>query len=190
MDLISIIDRCEKPFVSISTGLILIILYSLIRHIFELITFAGVDNFSLLTAVSIVTFFIMTYTGGCFIISYFGEIEPGRTLSLVLRFYFIIILPPLIDCLLGRETGYGYLESKSFLINLLTFTVFNRNSSTGIIFELAIIIIFSSLYVFLKTKSLRKSILTLIFLYLFSIIAGTPSFFIPFHNRIISSICK
>ena len=55
-----------------------------------------------------------------------------RTARFVAVFYPVILLPPVIDALMGRREGYFYATPSNFLWNLLTLSFVRGDASTGI----------------------------------------------------------
>jgi 4-hydroxybenzoate polyprenyltransferase len=125
-------------------------------------------------------YFFSVILAGILLISYVGGIEVLKVTRIVSSGLFLIILPPLIDrVILGRTVPYEYVQPSEFLNDFVSFYVFNPKAGKGIFIELAAMILLSGFYVWLKSRSIHRSIATGLLLYVLIGLYSAPRLFLP-----------
>ena len=125
-------------------------------------------------------FFLATLLAGILGISRIGKINLARTTRVVASGYILLVLPPLIDhFLFGRTRPYDYVLPGEFLRHVFGFFHSTPKAGPGIILEILTIAIFAGIYVFVRSRSLARALLTGLFLYFLAALAATPRLFLP-----------
>jgi len=125
-------------------------------------------------------FAAITLMGGILLISLIGKIELKKVSQIVATGSFVIILPPLIDRFIFlRDANYEYLLPGEFFQNLLTFFISSDKAGKGIPVEITFILLLSGFYVFLKSRSLWRSLTAALSLYVFVGLVSTPRLYLP-----------
>jgi homogentisate phytyltransferase/homogentisate geranylgeranyltransferase len=131
----------------------------------------------------ITCFFITVYIGGVLILKYFTKQKLAKVANLAALGFIMVIVPPFIDILMeANPTPYTYGSPLWFVEIFQSF--FNQSGQAvseslfeggaGIIFELLGILIATSAYVLIRTKSLVKTFLNAVSFLLLFIIIGSP----------------
>ena len=122
----------------------------------------------------------ITLMGGMLIISLIGEIELNKVSLIVAAGSFLTILPPLIDrYIFLRQTKYEYLLPSEFIQNFMTYFLSTDKAGKAIHLEITLILLLSGFYVLLKSRSLWRSVATVLSLYVFVAIVSTPRLYLP-----------
>ncbi len=125
-------------------------------------------------------FCVLTLISGILLISIINKIDIIKTTLVVAAGYILIILPPLFDhFILLRSSPYEYILPREFVKNILTFFLSTPKAGLGILIELSAFLLLASFYVFLKTNSLPRTLLTGFFLYALMGLAATPRMYLP-----------
>lgn len=149
-----------------------------LRELFEQLFFE--TSFNIYRFDHHVFFFFPALLAGILGISWIGKIDMAKTARVVASGYVLIVLPPLIDHFLFlRNQPYEYLLPKEFAKNFLTLFLFTPKAGSGIFFEIVMIIVLASAYVFIRSRSVRRALLTALFLYLLAGLLATPRLFLP-----------
>jgi len=102
-----------------------------------------------------------------------------EVMNVGIKFYPIIIFPPIFDSLLlGRTQGYTYGTILNLPFNVLTLAFATKETSLGISVEILIGMIGMFLYVYLKTKNVWKGIVFALFADVFFMVISTPDLFV------------
>jgi len=124
----------------------------------------------------IISFYFTVFIGGILIVTFFSKQKLAKVANLSAIGFVMILLPPLIDTfILNNQNPYYYIHSDRFLDSILTFfTSQIEFGGWGLFLELVAIIFVTSLYVFIRTKSLKKTFMNFIVFYFFISIVSTP----------------
>jgi 4-hydroxybenzoate polyprenyltransferase len=115
---------------------------------------------------------------GILIISFLSRTAIARTTLIVASGFSLFVLPPLVDrWIFLRRVPYDYILPKEFLKNILTFFLFTPKAGIGTIIEIYSMLLLASFYVWTKTRSWRRTVLTGISLYVLVSLAATPRLF-------------
>jgi 4-hydroxybenzoate polyprenyltransferase len=172
------IARLENlPFSFPLLAVYFVILLSL-RELFEQLFFE--TSFNIYRFDHHVFFFFPALLGGILGISWIGKTDMAKTARVVASGYVLIVLPPLIDHFLFlRNQPYEYILPKEFAKNFLTLFLFTPKAGFGIFSEIVMIMVLASAYVFLRSRSVPRALLTALFLYLLAGFLATPRLFLP-----------
>ncbi len=137
------------------------------------------------TFLHIPLFYISIITSLALSIFYFGKLRFNQAVNLAIFFSPIITLPPLIDLLLSGGSGFGiaYLFFDNFKEALFDFiTFFGKFSGIGVTpglrVEITLIIIGFTYLIYIRNRSIIRTILGGLFCYaIFFFYASFPSFF-------------
>jgi len=134
----------------------------------DYVRFSLENTYYFLIVFLIGTFFLSKITNKCLrVIMNFG-----------VRFYPIIILPPLIDrFVFGRIDGYGYATISNVFNNFLTLSFLKGDATLGISIEILIGLAGLFIYVYHHTKSILKSAVYCAFFDLLLVLISTPDLF-------------
>jgi hypothetical protein len=117
---------------------------------------------------------------GILVISLIGKTEIIKTTLIVSSGFFLIIIPPLIDrFILLRGKPYEYILPREFIKNFSTFFLFTDKPGKAILVEIAAILVLASFYVFIKSRSIYRALLTGLSLYVLVGLSATPRLFLP-----------
>jgi len=138
-------------------------------------------------------YFYSILMAGILVISYVGRIAIQKVTKIASLGLFLIVLPPLIDrFVFGRAVPYEYILPKNLIEQFSSMFLFSPHAGKGILIELGAILILSGIYVWIKSRSLLRSILCCLALYILMGLAATPRIFLPipdlsesvfFHSR-------
>lgn len=125
-------------------------------------------------------FIFVLLLSGILIISLVGKIAIIKVTKIVSLGFFIILLPPLIDRFIFlRDFPYEYVQPGNFLKNFATFYFLTPNAGYGIMIEIACILLMAFIYVWIRSHSFRRALLTSFLLYCLAAAAGSPRLFLP-----------
>jgi len=119
----------------------------------------------------VIAFFIAAFLGGTLVISVLSKQSVRRVVNVMLCGFWMIILSPLMDRYIFGITDitrYEYFLTTNILRNLSPFSFFS-NAPPGISMQLLGILFLASLYVFFRSKSVLRTLLTAFVIYLFMI---------------------
>lgn len=95
-----------------------------------------------------------------------------------IKFFPIIIIPPLIDYFFfGRTGNYPYATIKNFFYNFLTVSLVRGDATPGMIFEILLALFFICAYVFYTRRSFILTILSWFVTLLVIVVTTTPDLF-------------
>jgi len=127
-------------------------------------------------------FFVTSFIAGLLILKFFSKQKLSKVANLTALGFTLVLLPPFIDLfILKNPSSYTY-GSPDWIPNLFKFFTFQLEEGfsafyeggEGIIYELFMIMIAACLYVFIKTKSIIRSFLNGLSLFLLFIFIGSP----------------
>lgn len=125
-------------------------------------------------------FFFVFLLSGILIISSITQENILKVTLIVSSGLIVIILPPLIDhFIFQRSIPYSYILPNDFLQNFFTYFLFTSSVGLGIMIEVTFILLMSSFYVWIKSRSLIRAFFTGFSLYVLIGIAGSPRLFLP-----------
>jgi len=115
------------------------------------------------------------------VVFFISKVIKGKILSVAnlgIKFFPVIIIPPLIDFFIfNRIKGYEYSTVENFFYNLFTISWLKGDASVGISLEITIALLFIGGYVYYNQRSILKSLLAVFFITLFLVIISTPEIF-------------
>ena len=125
----------------------------------------------------IISYYVCVFLGGVVILKFFTKEKLSKIANLSSIGFLIVLFPPLIDYFIFNVKVYSYIPREFFLDVLLFnhYKLVKTIGGWGLLFELYIIIIAISFYIYYKTKSLYRVLLGFFTMYFFVIIIGTPS---------------
>ena len=159
-----IISFVEKERVGILGALTVIFVLAYLRSYLECRVFEYLGETLYLRANHIALYFAM-FIIGVVLITIASGIKSRTVFNVVLFGWPIILVPPIIDYMMGHSGlghVYPYYNSPNFIKAFLMFFDIKRMSEIGLgeFIQLWGIIILSSIYVFLKKRSILRSFLT------------------------------
>lgn len=123
-------------------------------------------------------YFLIVFTVSAVFASKFIKKDLREVMNFGVRFYPVIILPPLIDgLLLGRTAGYDYANVSNLVGNFFTLFSFKGDATMGIFLEIVIALSGVSIYVYKHTKSIFKSVVMFLVIDFVLLIISTPDLF-------------
>ncbi len=179
------VEFAEKDRTNIVTAFLIIFIISFIRSKIESWVFEAPAE-SLYSYANDIAFFFAMFVIGGMIISIFSKTRIRKTFNVILMFWWIILLPPIIDKYIVGSSGYGqgyYYFTLSDLSDNLFNVLFDfggniekMGAGETVQFFLFIILIF--IYILYKTRSIYRIIgIILIFPALFIAVASMPLIF-------------
>jgi len=169
-----IIAFFEKERFNLIEIFVLVFCISFLRMWFEVQFFSY--KYGLINYAHTISFFFCVFAGGIFILKILTKERVMKLLNLVSLGFIILPLAPVIDYFIfGRRYGYDYLPKDLFFDMLITFKPPFTWAGVGQIFILYSIILLASIYVFIKTKMLSKSIIAFFIFLIFSLTVSVPS---------------
>jgi homogentisate phytyltransferase/homogentisate geranylgeranyltransferase len=132
----------------------------------------------------ILGFFYTVFLGGVLIIKVFSKERLSKIANLIGWGFIILLIPPIVDrFIFGRVTPYSYVPLEEFIGALTTFglSLYPKIGGLGLLLELLALTTLSSIYVFVKTKSITRTLLNFVVFYLFISFVGTPTLNPIFH---------
>ena len=169
-----IVCYLEKERFNIIGIFIFILLISFIRmwaedHLFNY-------HYSVINYAHTMSFYFTVFAGGIFILKLITKEKLMNILNLVTVGFIIIPIAPIIDFFaFNRTIGYDYLPRKIFMDTLIVGKPPFEYAGIGQTLMLFFIVALTTIYVFIKTRSYSKSIVTFFIFYCFMIIVSIPS---------------
>jgi 4-hydroxybenzoate polyprenyltransferase len=149
-----------------------------LREVLELLFFER--SYSLDQFVHHFFFYIVVFLAGTLLLSLIGGFPILQTTRITAAGFFLIVLGPLIDRFVAlRGEPYDYLLPHEFLKNFFTFFLFTPKAGAGIKVELWAILGLSSLFIFLRTRSVGRAFFAGLSLYILVALSVTPRLLIP-----------
>jgi 4-hydroxybenzoate polyprenyltransferase len=153
---------------------IFIFFISLFRSLIEGWSFSF--SFTAIQNAHIVSFYFCVFTGGVLLLKVITRDKLLKIANVTCIGFLILPLAPLLDhFVFHRVGGYDYLPKKVFLDSLLTSVGPPEYAGIGQILMIWLIIIFTSLFVAIKTRSMSKAIVNCFVLYFFILAMSTPT---------------
>lgn len=166
-----IINFLEKPRFGIFSSFFWFLLISFLRYSEEMLFFYNKFSFELLFFFHLFSFFLASFLLGCLLITLLSKERPKIVLSIVLFFLPIILLPPVLDKIVfNNHIPYSYILRERldlFSLDVIYDLVLKYK---GIAIELTLYILFASGYVWIKTKSIVRTSLIFICVYILEIL--------------------
>lgn len=126
------------------------------------------------------SYFLFTLLLGIFFLSILAKEKPRKVLNIILFFYPLLLLPPLVSYfILGKPEPYGYLSPDEFLNNFLIFFLPLTNKLLEFIVEGILMCSLAAIYIFQKTKSVARTLAAFLVIYFILSFLATPSLYIP-----------
>ncbi len=170
----------EKDRAGILWAFAIVFVFGFVRSVMESSVFQYPGDSLYLRANHVALYFGLFMTG-VLLITLASGISGRKIFNVVLFGWFIILLPPIIDFLIG-PSGNGYPYQKNPNIILTMERMFNpyyiQKVGWGEFIQLLSIIILSSIYVFLRKKSGLRAFLTGLFLLFFMVYISASMAFI------------
>ena len=171
-----ILSYVEKTRFGIISSIIYIFILAALRSFMEGRVFNYVTYTVYLLANHIALYFAL-FIVGVVIIALVSGIHPRKVYNVVLLGWPIILIPPIIDYIVGQLTGnispigYPYSPNPSFIgtIKLFFSSAIISDAGWGEAIQLWGILIMSSLYVYLRKKSIIRALGTWLGLFLFMV---------------------
>ena len=159
------VELAEKDRTNIVTAFLIIFIISFARSLIESWVFEAPSESLYSYANDIVFFFAMFVLGGM-IISVFSKTKIRKTFNVILMFWWIILLPPLIDKFIFGRSGYGqgyyYFTlsdiSSDFFNVLFDFGGNLEKMGIGETVQFSLFIILTVVYIAYKTRSIYRVI--------------------------------
>jgi len=124
-------------------------------------------------------FFLFSYLLALLFLTVYLKEYLQKTANVLLWGFWLVVLPPILDKILcGAQKCWSFyaFDSPSGLVKRF-FTFFGSDPTLGITYgvriEVALAVIFVTVYIFLKTRSVRKSAIGAILLYIMLFILGS-----------------
>ncbi|MCJ7571097.1 MAG: hypothetical protein MUO82_04375 [Candidatus Thermoplasmatota archaeon] len=175
----------EKRF-NILTLFVYIVFLSAARMWFEALlldyAYKEISYEYLFVQIHITCFFITSFIAGLVILKFFSKTELSKVANLTALGFTLVLLPPFIDVfILHNPQPYTYgdpnwIQNIFRLITLQSkqgLSVFYMGGE-GIIYELLMILLAASLYVFIKTKSILRTLASAASFFVLFIFLGSP----------------
>ena len=123
----------------------------------------------------IISFYFTVFIGGVLIVTFFSKQKLAKVANLSAIGFVMILLPPLIDAFILQDySPYYYIPLDMCIETILSFFMSMKDyGGMGLLLEMISILIFTSMYIFIKTRSLTKSIGNFICFYFFIILVAT-----------------
>jgi len=173
-----VVERIENFKINALVLVLYIFFLFSIRDVLEQLFFE--KSYSLHQLMHHFFFYFLVLMAGILVISLIGKTEIIKTTLIVSSGFILIILPPLIDRFIFlRSYPYEYILPREFVKNLITFFLFTPKPGLGIMAEIAAILVLASFYVFIKSRSLLRALLTGLVIYLIGGLSATPRLFLP-----------
>lgn len=136
------------------------------------------NNSYLLGDIIFPLFYVFTFFVGSYIVSFFSKQSLRKVCFFVLKWYWVILLPPLFDFyVFGRDYTYRAVRLEDFLSGFFTFFIFSDAFGKGLLMEFFIICAGAFFYVYMHTKSLSRSFFAFFSIYFFIALVCTPDLF-------------
>lgn len=123
-------------------------------------------------------YFLILFLLLVFFISRLGRESALRVANIGAKFFPVIWVPPLADYFIfGRTEGYFYATIDNFFYNFLTISWLGGDASPGISLEITLAVLFIGAYVFYLSKSLYRTIASIILTLFIITVLSTPDLF-------------
>ena len=181
-----IISFFEKERLNLLGVFLWILLVSIIRMVLESHLFSYQRSFPdiIFWYAHTVSFFLTVFIGGVLILKFVTKERIGKIANLASLGFTVVIFPPLFDFFIfHRSNSYFYILRENFLDAATSFfykigSFYESGPNVGgpgLLIELTGIMVATSLYVYIKTKSLHKAIINFFIFYLFILLIVTPA---------------
>lgn len=171
------IQVLEKPRFNLLHIFLIIFSISLFRIGFE--TLLLNTHLSIYDYAHQLSFLFFAFIGGLLILKIVTKEKVGKVVHVVSFGFLLVPMAPILDRFIFHRTfGYDYVHGLSFQEGILPFfQEFNRFAGFGAMIILCSILVLSSLYIYMKTYSLSRTITGFFSLSFFMFILGTwPNF--------------
>ncbi len=175
-----IIGKFEKERLNILTLFIWIFILSFTRTWVEAYLFnysyAELSYKYIFNYAHIIFFYFAVYLMGVVVLKFFSKEKLMRVANLSAWGFTIILLPPFLDKFIFHTTTYRYVASVQQFIEGYTsfFLRLGDVGGYGLFIEIMTILILSSIYVFIKRRSVPIALAHFFVLYTLILIIGTP----------------
>ena len=187
MNVSSLVSYLEKERVNAKFSFIFFFFIACSRIFLE-IFLIGLEKTSTAHIIHNLFYFFFTLLLGVFFISLFAKEsrQPKKIFNIVLSFYPLLLLPPILDYLLfGGSSSYEYFENSAiFFSNFTTLFLSMQKQILGFIVEGLLMCTLAASYVFIKTRSLFRAVATFLIVYAIISVTAVPSAYIPEDFRI------
>ncbi len=124
-----------------------------------------------------VSFYICVFLTGILSLKLFAKEKIMKIANLSAFGFIIVLFPPLVDHFIFHYSTYTYIPKEKFLYGIffLYNKIFPEVAGYGLMIEIILILISTTLYVFIKTNSAIRAIGNLIFLNFLIIYVSTPT---------------
>jgi len=122
-------------------------------------------------------YFLIVFLISSVLISKITKVALLEVMRFGVKLYPVVIIPPLIDALMGYREGYHYATIQNLSGNFFTLSFIQGDATLGISLEILLALIGVFSFVFIHTKSLGKSFLAFFLVDLLLVIISTPDLF-------------
>lgn len=132
---------------------------------------------NIFTYAHIISFFICAFLGILLIIKALTKEKLLKLANLFSIGFLIVLTPPLVDNYLFHEKTYTYIPKDKF-IYAFTFQyhkIFPSVAGYGLMIEILLLLVFTSIYIYIKTASIKKTFLNILLINTFLSIISTPA---------------
>lgn len=123
-------------------------------------------------------FYICVFLGGVFILKVLTEEKVGKIANLASWGFIMVIMPPIIDhFIFGYRGPYKYIPPEKFF-DFVLFSyhkIFPYIAGYGLLIEILFIVILTTTYTYIKTKSIPKAVINFISFNFFIAFVSTPA---------------
>lgn len=177
----NVISKVERERFSVLTVFLWVLMLAVIRMWTEAYLFnypyAEINYEFIFNYAHIVTFYFAVFLLGVLIVKFFSKQKLAKVVNLGAWGFVIILVPPFLDKFVFNTPSYRYISSVQQFIEGFTsfFIKLGDVGGYGLFIELVTILVLSSLYVYVKTRSVPRSLLNFFSLYIFILFMGTPN---------------
>lgn len=135
------------------------------------------DYYFIFFHLHIISFYICVFLGGIFILKFLTRERIRKIANLTSWGFLFVTLPPIIDHFVFHYKTYTYVPKEKFLYFILFsyHKIFPEIAGYGLFIEIILILIFTTLYIYIKTHSLTKSIINFVSFNFFIAFISTPT---------------
>ncbi|HEC81767.1 MAG TPA: hypothetical protein ENI42_05020, partial [Thermoplasmatales archaeon] len=177
----NVISKVERERFSVLTVFLWVLMLAVIRMWTEAYLFsypyAEINYGFIFNYVHIISFYFAVFLAGVLIVETFSRERITKVVNLSAWGFVIILLPPFLDKFIFHTHSYRYIASIEQFIEGFTsfFLKLGNVGGYGLFIELVTILVLSSVYVYVKTRSTPRALLNFATLYVFVLLIGTPN---------------
>ncbi len=125
----------------------------------------------------IISFYVCVFLGGILILKTLTKERIKKIANLVSWGFLLVLIPPLLDKFIFHYETYIYVPKERF-IDFILFSyhkIFPEVAGYGLFMEIILIMIFTTFYTYIKTRSLPKSVINFVSFNFFIAFISTPT---------------